>query len=456
MKPILRSVLRTATRPITSQAMYQQKPKRSAAIRAHVDALIQEEDRSAEISAGLVRIFAGMALGAVAIVTAVSFPHSEQVASSHYRGGALIVGGFILTGVVAVGLARSPFYRRELAYVFLALDAVLIGLFLHLTFQNTGFTGDLAAVFPVVWLPPLLLTVAVLRIQPNVQVFGLVAFAVVMLSVVLAHGSTDPESRYLIAGRTAPFFAPQANIMRLAMLLLLGALLVMAAYRGRRLLVRALDEAEQRGALTRFLPAEIASLITDGAFGGGLLPGRRQLAAILFVDIRDSTARAENLDPVDLATFIASFRRCVTRAASEHGGVIDKFIGDGALVVFGLPEPRPDDATRALACARMLLSLIDRWNLERQFEPPVRVGIGVHVGDVFFGVVGDESRKELTVLGDTVNVGARLEQATKTSGTPLLASAEVVEAAGEKSGWTEIRREPLRGRTGLVRVMRPV
>jgi adenylate cyclase len=79
----------------------------------------------------------------------------------------------------------------------------------------------------------------------------------------------------------------------------------------------------------------------------------------------------------------------------------------------------------------------------------------VHIGEVFFGVVGDESRKELTVLGDTVNVGARLEQATKTSGTPLLASAEVVEAAGETSAWTEIGREPLRGRTGIVRVMRP-
>lgn len=434
--------------------MYHQKPKMSGAIRAHVDALIQEEDRSAEISAGLVRIFAGLALGAVAILTAVSFPHSAQVASSHYRGGALIVGGFILSGLLGVGLARSRFYRRELAFAFLALDAVLIGLFLHLTFQNTGFTGDFAAVFPVVWLPPLLLTVAVLRIQPNVQVFGLVAFTVVMLSVVLAHGSTDPESRYLIAGRAATFFAPQANTMRLAMLLLLGAFLVVAAYRGRRLLVRALGEAERRAALTRFLPAEIASLITDGAFGG-LRRGRRQLAVILFVDIRDSTARAENLDPVELSIFIASFRRRVMRAASEHGGVVDKFIGDGALVVFGLPEPRPDDAARALACARMLLGLIDRWNLERQFDPAVRVGIGVHVGEVFFGVVGDESRRELTVLGDTVNVGARLEQATKTSGTSLLASAEVVEAAGETSGWTEIRREPLRGRTGIVRVMRP-
>jgi adenylate cyclase len=74
---------------------------------------------------------------------------------------------------------------------------------------------------------------------------------------------------------------------------------------------------------------------------------------------------------------------------------------------------------------------------------------------VFFGVVGDESRKELTVLGDTVNIGARLEQATKTWGTPLLASAEAVEAAGETSGWAEVLRKPLRGRTGIVRVMRP-
>jgi adenylate cyclase len=435
--------------------MHQQKLKMSGAIRAHVDALIQEEDRSAEISAGWVRIFAGLALGAVAIVTAVSLPHSAQVASSHYRGGRLVIGSLILLGVVAVGLARSPLYRREWSFAFLTLDAVLIGLLLHLTFENTGFTGDFAALFPVVWLPPLLLTVAVLRIQPKVQVFGLVAFTVAILSVVLAHGSTDLESRYLIAGRTATFFAPQANIMRLAILLLLGAFLVVAAYRGRSLLVRALGEAERRAALTRFLPAEIASLITDGAFGG-LRPGRRQIAAVLFVDIRDSTARAENLDRVELSTFIASFRQRVMRAAAEHGGVVDKFIGDGALVVFGLPEPRPDDAARALACARMLLGLIDRWNLERQLDPPVRVGTGVHVGDVFFDVVGDESRKELTVLGDIVNVGARLEQATKTSGTPLLASAEVVEAARETSSWTEIRREPLRGRAGIVRVMRPV
>ena len=98
---------------------------------------------------------------------------------------------------------------------------------------------------------------------------------------------------------------------------------------------------------------------------------------------------------------------------------------------------------------------VERWNDKRQFDPPVLVGIGVHVGEVFFGVIGDQHRRELTVLGDAVNVAARVEQATKTAGTPLLASAEAVEAAGEGAIWTETRREVLRGRSGITRLMRP-
>ena len=427
----------------------------SSDIRARVDILIEEEDRSAEIGAGLVRIFAGLVLLAVGMVTTVAVAQSDQIVSSHhYWAGTLIVGGFILSGLIGVGLARSRFYRRELAFAFLALDAALVGLFLHLNFEGTGLSGDFVASFPVVWLAPLLLTVAVLRIRPDVQIFGLIAFAVAIVSTVLVHGTTDPESRHLIAGEAARFFAPQPNAMRLAMLLLAGTLLVVAAYRGRSLLLRALGEAERRAVLTRFLPAKIAALVTDAAHDG-LWLGKRQRAAILFIDMRDSTALAENMDPVRLSIFISAFRRRVMRAADEHGGVVDKFIGDGALIVFGLPEPEHDDAARALACARTLLHLIARWNHKRKFDPPVRVGIGVHVGEVFFGVVGDERRQELTVLGDAVNVGARLEQATKTSGTPLLASAEAVEAAGEASGWTELRRDPLRGRTGVIRVMQP-
>lgn len=429
-------------------------PVKPEGIRARIDALVEQEDQSAESIVALARIVGGLVLAAVAGATWTVLADHPGSGPGLTPRAVVIPGGFILSGLLGYWLARSRFHRRGYAYVFLTLDAVLIGSSLHFSLESARLPGDFAAIFPVLWLPPLLLTVAVLRIRAAVQVFGLVIFTLVIASVALAHGLADTESRQALAGEAARYLAVRPNIMRLAMWLLAGATLILVAHRGRQVLQRALAEAERRAELTRFLPAEIAFLVIDGS-NEDLRRGRRQIAAILFIDMRDSTAWAEKLDPMRLSTFIASFRRRVMRAAERHGGVVDKFVGDGALIVFGLPEARPDDARRALACARMLLALVDRWNQKREFDPPVRVGIGVHVGEVFFGVIGDEKRQELTVLGDAVNVGARLEQSTKAEGLPLLASAEVVEAAGESAGWTEVSREELRGRLGIIRVMRP-
>ena len=103
-----------------------------------------------------------------------------------------------------------------------------------------------------------------------------------------------------------------------------------------------------------------------------------------------------------------------------------------------MPEAKPDDAARALACGRTLLDLVERWNAKRNFDPPLRIGIGVHTGEMFCGVVGDEDRLEFTVLGETVNTAARIEQATKTVRPRCLASQEMVMAAGEESLWCEV------------------
>jgi adenylate cyclase len=177
--------------------------------------------------------------------------------------------------------------------------------------------------------------------------------------------------------------------------------------------------------------------------------------ALLFVDIRDSSAMAEGMDPGRLAVFVSAFRRRVMRAAAAHGGVVDKFLGDGALILFGVPAESDSDAERALACARALFQLIERWNAKRRFDPPVRIGAGAHTGEVFCGVVGDESRLEFTVLGESVNITARIEQATKAIDAPFLASRELVEAAGETESWAEVAYEPLRGMTRPIRLMAP-
>ena len=216
----------------------------------------------------------------------------------------------------------------------------------------------------------------------------------------------------------------------------------------------AIRDTERRAALARFLPEEVVPQVAAG--DAGLREGRRQIASILFLDLRDSTALAERLDPKRLLIFITSFRRRIVAAARAHGGVVDKFIGDGALIVFGVPEVRPDDAARALACARRLDELVGRWNAKRRFDPPLRIGIGIHRGEILYGIVGDASRLELTVLGDAVNVAARLEQATKRWDTPILASAAVVEAAGAADRWYVVSDEPLPGRGERLPFLAPV
>jgi adenylate cyclase len=121
-----------------------------------------------------------------------------------------------------------------------------------------------------------------------------------------------------------------------------------------------------------------------------------------------------------------------------------------------VPAESETDAERTLACGRMLFDLVERWNAKRRFDPPVRIGIGAHVGEVFCGVVGDESRLEFTVLGESVNITARIEQSTKDVDEPFLASFDIVEAAGEQERWAEVAHEPLRGMTRAVRLMAPV
>jgi adenylate cyclase len=138
-------------------------------------------------------------------------------------------------------------------------------------------------------------------------------------------------------------------------------------------------------------------------------------------------------------------------------GVVDKFIGDAAMLVFGLPSPRPDDARRALSCARALLAgTPGEWARGPEATSrngAIELGIGLHAGDAFCGAVGDETRLEFTVLGDTVNVAARLEQETKAVGLPLVVSRAFLAAAGERvdgRNWQQLGARTLRGRTQPV------
>lgn len=420
------------------------------------DRLLNEVERGMQRRAGVVRV--GLAALLFLAVTWASrhLPPTEVATFRQVEAAQVALVAFGLTGLAVYVLASRGIATRVLPYATVAVDAVLILANLLYNHFAAGIPGNFTFLFPVVWLVPIALAGNAMYYRPGLQAFATALYLAGLSAISLLAGYQPPSER-LQALRAMDFsLAGPPNVIRLLMVLAVGFVLVLAAVQGRRMLERAVRETALRMSLTRYLPRELAPILSEDAFED-LRAGRRIPVALLFVDIRGSTALGARMDPAALARFITAFRRRVGRAASQHGGVVDKFIGDGALLVFGVPKPDPSDPARALACARTLVRLMERWNEKRRFDPPVEIGIGLHFGEVFCGVVGEESRLEFTVLGDPVNVAARLEKATRNFGGPILASAGLVEAAGEGGeGWREVSREPLPGVGRALSILQPL
>jgi adenylate cyclase len=206
--------------------------------------------------------------------------------------------------------------------------------------------------------------------------------------------------------------------------------MAMTVARGRRTLLEAVVAARRSANLSRYVPSGLLPLLAE-ADVEALKHGRRQDAAILFADIRGFTALSGSLDPKAIAEFLGSFRCRAMRAIEAHGGIVDKFVGDDVMGVFGVPIATAEDAANALAAGRALQAEIAAWNEKRRYarRRPVSIGIGIHYGQVFAGVIEGGKRLEFTVIGDAVNTTHRIEELTKTAGWSLLVSAELLEAA---------------------------
>jgi adenylate cyclase len=332
---------------------------------------------------------------------------------------------------------------------------MLAGIWLTLT--NTGLPSSYIILFPPLWLAPVALSFGALRFSPGLEIYLIVLLATGLVATALlggdwAFGLTETQAD--IAGE---FLSVPSGVIRLAMLCLAGLVLVIAVVRSRSLMTRAISETLRGANLTRYLPRQIADRLAETGLEE-LRRGKRQNVAVLFTDIRSFTELSETLPPEDLSAFVTEFRSRLAHAADACGGTIDKFIGDAAMIVFGITASSGNDAGAALQCADSILREMDDWSLQRSAsgQPAVRVGVGIHYGEAFCGAIGDESRLEYTILGDTVNVAARLEELTKSVGMPIVVSENVLERAGidpAAPGWTVIETTQLRGRKSGIRIM---
>jgi adenylate cyclase len=211
----------------------------------------------------------------------------------------------------------------------------------------------------------------------------------------------------------------------------------------------------QRANLSRYVsPAMVESLANrDAPFAGD----RMIDAAVLFVDMRESTRICDGLDPRQAMDLLRAFLSIVEGCVFDHNGVLDRFQGDGAMASFGPPEPTPAHALDALRAARCLAVSVGAWSAAREAEGhiPIRIGVGVHCGHVLMGELGGQRQFAFTLSGETVAIASRLEGMTKTEGCTVLISGEVLDAAraaapdGDPAleGFTALGERTVRGRS---------
>ena len=197
------------------------------------------------------------------------------------------------------------------------------------------------------------------------------------------------------------------------------------------------------------------SSVTDDLMQNDIgVGGQNKKVVIFFSDIRGFTAFSENRSPEEVVAMLNEYFAVMVGIINKNKGVVDKFIGDAIMAVWGAPKGSDKDAHLALkACLEMRVAL-NELNIKRiaRNEPPIAIGMGLHAGDAISGTIGSDERMEYTVIGNTVNTGSRIEASTKAFGTDLLISDTVFEKVGEDFKVEYAGAAEVKGRTEALKL----
>jgi adenylate cyclase len=309
-----------------------------------------------------------------------------------------------------------PVSRRYLG-VLIETSMPTLALAMHI--DSMGPVEALGFVAPLTYF--IFIILSTLRLDFWLSTFtGFVAAAELFYMAIFYHrtGSTDP--------------APDLyyHCVRSVMVLICGMLAGAVAVQLRRQFAASILAATARDRVTNLFgqhvsPQVVARLMAEGTGTGSDI--RR--VAVMFVDFRSFTAGARDRSPQEVVDRLDGAFAVLVDILDRHGGIVNKFLGDGFLALFGAPLEAHDAAHQAVAAAREMLDANERVNKATSW--PLRIGIGIHVGEVVAGNIGSPRRKEYTVIGDTVNFAARLEALNKDFNSQFLISAAVHDAVGE-------------------------
>ncbi len=215
---------------------------------------------------------------------------------------------------------------------------------------------------------------------------------------------------------------------------------------GFNTMVDGLQERDKlRTTMGKYMTEEVVAHLMAGDIRLG---GAKLHVTVLFSDIRGFTSISERMSADELVGLLNEYFTAMVGIVMEEGGVVDKYIGDAIMVVFGAPVQRPDDSVRAVRAAVRMRGALAKLNesFTARGKPILRTGVGLHTGEVIAGNIGSEQRMEYTVIGDTVNLASRLESATKELGVDIAISEDTWREVQEHFVGRAVREITVKGR----------
>jgi adenylate cyclase len=215
-----------------------------------------------------------------------------------------------------------------------------------------------------------------------------------------------------------------------------------------------LEKRRVRSLFTRFISPEMVDQLLATQDINSL--NKRANLTILFADIRGFTSLSEKLTPEEVVMLLNPYLAAMTDVILRRGGTVDKYEGDAIVAFFGEPLPCADHARRAASAALEMLAELDRlragWQSEGRLPGPFEIGVGLNSGEVFVGLVGSAQRVNYTVIGDNVNLAARLQELSKTYAWPVIISESTAQAIQDEFEVEYLEDAALKGKSEPVKV----
>jgi adenylate cyclase len=215
-----------------------------------------------------------------------------------------------------------------------------------------------------------------------------------------------------------------------------------------------IQEQREKRRLSRFFSPAVVSKLIRSHDADDALSSERRVVTVMFSDIRGFTSMSEHMAPEQVQAFLREYLGTMTRAVFDHGGTVDKYVGDAIVALYNAPYDMPDHAVQAV---RTALEFQERLGpLRRRFGQvlgsDIRCGVGIHTGEALVGSLGSELRLEYTAIGDTINLGSRLEGLTKRFDVPIIISEATYREVRGQFRTRALGEVGVRGRAEAVQV----